>query len=284
MEATTSGRIDAMPELPDLEAIIDVLRPRLIQHQIVEIELPRPLVFRDLTGAGLEASLVGATLSDLRRRGKFLIFDFGPGRLLVINPMLAGRLHYVEPAERRSTRTYLILRWSHGMHLRYVDPKAMGKMYLAHDLNDVPTLAEHGPDALSAELTLELFRERLRRHPGEIKGILTNHRFVAGIGNAYADEILFRAGIYPFRKRPTLSAEETETLYHAMRDVLTEAIAIVRQRMGDSVHEKVRDFLAVHLRAGEPCPRCGAPISEVKANQRITHFCRACQPGSLIRS
>ena len=227
--------------------------------------------------------LMGATLSDLRRRGKFLIFEFDPARLLVINPMLAGRLHYCDPKTRRSKRTYLVLGWSTGMDLRYVDPKAMGKIYLARTLNDVPTLAEHGPDALSPELTLDLFRERLRRHHGEIKGILTNHRFVAGIGNAYADEILFRAGIYPFRKRPSLSPEEIESLYHAMRDVLTEAIAIVREHMGDRIHEKVRDFLAVHLHAGEPCPRCGAPISEVKANQRLTHFCRTCQPGTLFQ-
>ena len=69
-----------------------------------------------------------------------------------------------------------------------------------------------------------------------------------------------------------------------MRDVLTESIAIVRERMGDRIHEKMRDFLAVHLHAGEPCPRCGAPISEVKANQRLTHFCRTCQPGTLFQS
>jgi len=273
-----------MPEIPDLEVILEVLRPRLIGKHIAGVEMPRPLVIRDLTGNGLETSLQDATLTDLRRLGKFLIFDFGTTGLLVINPMLAGRLHYCEPGLRRSKRTYLILAWSNRMQLRYVDPKAMGKIYLAGTLDAVPTIAEHGPDALSPELTPELFEERLRRHRGEIKGILVNHRFVAGIGNAYADEILFRAGIYPFRKRPSLSKDEILSLYHAMHDVLTESIAIVRERMGDQVHKKIRDFLAIHLHAGDPCPCCGTPISEVKANRRITNFCRNCQPGSLIRS
>ena len=272
-----------MPEIPDLEVIIERLTPRLVGQRVVEVELPRPLVFRNLADGDLRSVLVGESLLALNRLGKFLVFEFTPPTVLAINPMLAGRLHYCEPGTRRSARTYLNLLWSTGMELRYVDPKAMGKIYLARALNDIPTIAEHGPDALSAELTLELFRERLQRHRGEIKGILVNHRFVAGIGNAYADEILFRAGIYPFRKRPTLSDAEVETLYHAMRDVLTEAIASVRQRMGDNIHEKIRDFLAVHMHAGEPCPRCGAPISEISANQRITNFCRTCQPGSLFR-
>lgn len=273
-----------MPEIPDLEVILEVLRPELRGQQIDHIEMPLPLVFRDLTGNGLEATLQGATLTELRRLGKFLVFEFGSDGVLAINPMLAGRLHYCEPGQRRSKRTYLILHWSNGMQLRYVDPKAMGKIYLSRSLQQVPTMAEHGPDALSPELTLDLFRERLRRHRGEIKGVLVNYRFVAGVGNAYADEILFRAGIYPFRKRTTLSEGEIETLYHAMRDVLRESTDTVRERMGDQIHEKIRDFLAVHLHAGEPCPRCGAPISEVKANRRITNFCRNCQPGSLIRS
>ena len=273
-----------MPELPDLEVIVEFLRPRLVGQTVDEVELPRLLVFRDLTGAGLGSTLPGKSLSAIWRRGKFLILEFGEGVLLAINPMLVGRLHYCDPKARRNARTYLILRWSNGMELRYVDTKAMGKVYLASALNDVPTIAETGPDALSDELTLEVFKERLRRRRGEIKGILVNQRFVAGIGNAYADEILFQAGIYPFRKRPSLSNEEIETLYHAMRTLLIDAIAVLRERVGDDIREKVRDFLAVHLHGGEPCPRCGSPISEIKANQRITNFCRTCQPGSLFRS
>jgi formamidopyrimidine-DNA glycosylase len=127
-----------------------------------------------------------------------------------------------------------------------------------------------------------VFRERLRRHPGEIKGILANPRFVAGIGNAYADEICWRAGIYPFRRRPTLDEQEVERLYEAMRSVLAEAVETLRVRVGEDIDTEVRDFLAVHGKAGQACPRCGSTISEVKRERRATHFCRACQPGLMV--
>ena len=145
-----------------------------------------------------------------------------------------------------------------------------------------PTIAETGSEALSDEVTLDVFATRLRQHHGEIKGILVNHRFLAGIGNAYADEILWRARIYPFRKRKTLSEAEVAALYEAMHAVLNEALATLRERMGAEIHVKIRDFLAVHMHGGEPCPRCGTAISEISANQRITNFCRQCQPGVLV--
>jgi formamidopyrimidine-DNA glycosylase len=168
------------------------------------------------------------------------------------------------------------------MDLRYVDDKTMGKIYLTRDLELIPGFAAQGPEALDPELTLEAFQVRLQRRRGEIKGILTNQAFLAGIGNAYADEILFRAGLYPFRKRPSLSAEEVERLYHAMGSVLSEAIVTLRERMGDEIHIKVRDFLQVHGKGGSPCPRCGTIISEIRARNRLTNFCRTCQPGRMI--
>jgi formamidopyrimidine-DNA glycosylase len=129
----------------------------------------------------------------------------------------------------------------------------------------------------------EEFAARLRRHPGEIKGILTDQSFVAGIGNAYADEILFCARVYPFRKRPSLDADEVRRIYECMHTVLEGAIRILRERVGADIHEEIRDFMQVHGRGGQPCPRCGSPISEIKARQRLTNFCRTCQPGTLIR-
>jgi formamidopyrimidine-DNA glycosylase len=169
------------------------------------------------------------------------------------------------------------------MDLRYVDQKAMGKVYLTRDVNLVPGFARQGPDALDPELTLEVFQERLRKRRGEIKGLLTNQAVVAGIGNAYADEILFEAGLYPFRKRPSLSAEETERLHKAMRGVLSQSLDTVRDRMGDDIDVKIRDFLRVHGQGGSSCPRCGATISEIRARGRLTNFCRVCQPGKMIQ-
>ena len=132
-------------------------------------------------------------------------------------------------------------------------------------------------------MTREQFLARLRPFRGEIKGILTNSNFLAGIGNAYADEILWAARLHPYRKRTSLSAEELDTLYAAMRSTLLDAIEKVRAEMGEDIHREPRDFMAVHMQTGAPCPRCGTPISLIGANQRITNFCRTCQPGGLIK-
>ena len=157
----------------------------------------------------------------------------------------------------------------------------MGQIYLTQDVSAVPTFDEMGPEAL--DVSLDEFGRRIRPFRGEIKGVLVNARFLAGVGNAYADEILWEARLHPYRKRSTLSADEIERLYLAMRTTLTESIEKVRRAMGDDIHLKPRDFFAVHMRGGEACPRCGTAISAVTANQRITNFCRGCQPGGLIR-
>lgn len=154
---------------------------------------------------------------------------------------------------------------------------------MTDDLAKVPGFAELGPEALDPDLTLNLFRERLRKYRGEIKGVLTRQSFVAGIGNTYADEICWQARVYPFRKRPKLSDEDILHLYEAMHEVLNEAIATLRERVGADIHVEIRDFLKVHGRGGQPCPRCGTTISEIRARRRLTNFCRQCQPGSLIR-
>ena len=126
------------------------------------------------------------------------------------------------------------------------------------------------------------FVAALRKSRGEIKGVLTRGRAVAGIGNAYADEICFAAQVHPFRKRTSLTDEEIARLYGAMQSVLGQAIATLQERVGTKIHREVRDFLAVHNRKGQPCPTCGGTISEIKAQGRMTNFCRTCQPGGLI--
>jgi len=271
-----------MPELPDLEVIKEYLQAVLPGEHVEAVEVLRPLVVRNLVEGDFVSALEGREFSGVRRRGKFLLFEFTSGENVVINPMLAGRLRYCEPSERRQKKTFLILRLSGGKELRYVDAKAMGKVYLTRDPNLIPGFASQGPEALDPRLTLDVFGDRLRKRRGEIKGILTKQAVVAGIGNAYADEILFEAGIYPFRKRPSLSSEEVERLYDSIRSVLTEAIGILRERMGHEIDLKVRDSLEVHGKGGTPCPRCGTTISEIRARNRLTSFCRTCQPGSMI--
>ncbi len=271
-----------MPELPDLEVIREVLASHLPGAAITAVEVRRPIIVRNLLSGDPAQLLVGRRFASVSRRGKFLLLQLEGDAVLVINPMLAGRLRYAQPLARSRARDVLVLLLSDGNELRYHDAADMGKIYLTADPDQVPAFAGQGPEADAAELTLPAFRERMRRHTGEIKGMLTNQQFVAGIGNAYADEICWRAGLYPFRRRPTLAADEQERLYDAMRAVLAEAIATLRVRVGEAIDVEIRDFLAVHGRTGQPCPRCGAPISEVTRERRKTNFCRTCQPGLMI--
>ena len=270
-----------MPELPDLEIIREVLSPRLSGQTITDVEIVRPLVVRDLTGHGFAEAITGETIAGVQRRGKLLLFPLKSGLTLAINGKLAGRLQYALPAERRLPKTHVVLQLSDGHVLRYSDRKTMGQIYLTARLDAIPGWTEMGPEPF--DLTLEGFRERLRPYRGEIKGVLTRSRAVAGIGNAYADEMCFAARVHPYRKRTSLTDEETARLYAAMQSVLRDAIATLRGRVGTEIHRKVRDFLAVHGRGGERCPVCGGTVSEIKARGRLTNFCRRCQPGGLIR-
>lgn len=280
-----------MPELPELEVVREVLERRLVGQTIDAVELGpagAPIVVRDLTRRGFVERLTGACIAGVARRGKFLVFSLmspgeeSGGRLeLILNPKLTGRLQLAAAGDKRHAKTHVVFSLSGGGQLRYVDQKTMGQLYLTHDPGLVPDYPPMGPEPLG--VSLEEFRERLRAYRGEIKGILTRGELVAGIGNAYADEILWAARLHPYRKRTALSPEEVERLHGAMRATLSEAIEKVREAMGESIHLKPRDFMAVHMKAGQPCPRCGTSISLVGANQRITNFCRACQPGGLIR-
>ena len=164
------------------------------------------------------------------------------------------------------------------LELRYLDPTRMGKVYLAPagDPSGVPGIAELGPDADDEALTLDEWQARIRRHPGELKSLLRNQAFVAGIGNAYSDEILWEARLSPFRRRATLAPEETAALYAATRSVLAAAVDVLRVRVPPTFEKQVRDHLRVHLRGGLPCPRCGAMISQI-GGREATSYCRSCQ-------
>lgn len=267
-----------MPELPDIEAISTVLNRRVVDITIQQVKVLIPIVVRADKEEFFNI-LAGNTFRHFHRRGKFLLGDLSSGHCLVMHLMLTGRLQYCPSATRRRAKTCFILVLADGQDLRYYDERLMGKVYLVEEgqLDQVPRLAELGPEPLSQELTEELFVQHLRRFSGQVKSILMNESLVAGIGNAYADEILYAAGIHPFRRRTDLSVAEASSLYRAIRSVLTEAIPLVQERMGDDIDQEPRDFLKVHRRGGQPCPGCGMPITEITANQRITSFCRNCQ-------
>jgi formamidopyrimidine-DNA glycosylase len=294
-----------VPELPDLTIVAEAFDAALRGRIIVASEAPAPLAVRG-TPAEL-AGLAGQRVDAIRRRGKFLAIDLDRDAI-VVNPMLTGRFQLAAGrGVKAPTKTAWILRfgprrggatphpgferWTDGAswlppddacpEIRYRDPTQMGKVYLlpAGIARTVPGLGdgEIGPDADDPGLTLDVWRDRIRRHPGELKNLLRNQAFVAGIGNAYSDEILHAAGLLPFRKRSSLAPEEVDTLYHATRDTMRHAVATLRERVPPTFETQVRDFLAVHLKGGQPCPRCGTRITEVKAGGFVTSYCRGCQ-------
>lgn len=273
-----------MPEAPDLEVIREFLTCRAVGAEVEAAAVLRPSVLRSLAGE-FASDVRGRAILEVGRRGKFLLIGLSGNRRLTINPMLTGALQYCHPKERLMKRACIALSLSNGQELRYLDEKQMGMVYYVRDdqLGEVPRLNEQGPDVLDG-CTFEEFEARLRRFHGEIKGILTRGQVISGIGNAYADEVLFAAQVYPFRKRRALTPEELRRIYEKCREVVEEAVPILRERMGEDIHIKVRDFLKVHNKGGAPCPRCGATISQLTANQRITSYCRRCQPGMLIKN
>ncbi len=288
--------------MPDLTVVAEALDAALRGRSVRWAVAPGPLAVRG-TPAELDA-LRGQGVTAIRRRGKFLILDLERDQV-VVNPMLTGRFQLAGPDEKHPSKTAVVLgfgarpggppadalAWTRGAswmpapeatpEVRYRDPTQMGKVYLlpAGAGRTVPGLGpdEIGPDVDDPALTLDVWRERIRRHPGELKNLLRNQAFVAGIGNAYSDEILHTAGLLPFRKRSSLADEEVDALYGAMRETLTNAVGILRERVPPTFEKQVRDFLAVHDQGGQACPRCGTRITEVRAGGFITSYCRGCQ-------
>jgi formamidopyrimidine-DNA glycosylase len=271
-----------VPELPDLTVVAEQLALRVTGRTVAEVSAPTPILVR-ATPTAL-AGLVGLTAGSASRRGKFLLLPFEeagrPAQILAANPMLAGRFWLLDDVrERVRARTGLRLRFSDGTELRYVDREMLGKLYLVEPdaLESIPGWSEMGPDADDPALTLDEFRQRIRRHPGQLKPLLRNGRFVAGIGNAYADEILWEARLAPFRRRSTLRPEDVDRLYDAMRRVLADAVEQVRTLVPPHIETQHREFLKVHLRGGQPCPQCGRELRQIGGDEATT-FCRTCQP------
>jgi formamidopyrimidine-DNA glycosylase len=290
-----------MPELPDLTIVAEAFDAALAGRSLAEASTPEPLVVRGTPGE-LDG-LVGHPLERIRRLGKFLIVELDAGRI-VFNPMLTGRFQLARPTIKPPQRTGVILRfgsragmphepagWTRGaswlpsddepIEVRYRDPTRMGKVYLEPPgvERPIPGLGpgEMGPEVDAPDLTRDAWRARIRRHPGELKNLLKNQAFVAGLGNAYSDEVLHAAQLLPFRTRRTLAPEEVDALYDAARSTVSEAIAVLRERVPPTFETQVRDFLAVHGKGGQACPRCGTRITEISPGGFVTSYCRGCQ-------
>lgn len=287
-----------MPELPDLDILADAFSAALVGRDVASTRVVQSLVMRG-TSAELGA-LIDQRLRSVEQRGKFLTFQLDRDRL-VINPMLTGRLGIAAPGAKPFGQTAFVMTfgararharvpsWTRGaswlpadsatLELRYRDPTRMGKVYVlpAGVTRAVAGWDEQGPDVDDPDLDASTWAARIARHTGELKNLLKNQAFVAGIGNGYSDEVLWAAGLAPFRKRSSLAPDEVERLYQASREVPAWAIGILRERVPPRFEVEVRDFLRVHRKGGQACPRCGMTLAEVSPGGFVTTWCRSCQ-------
>ena len=274
-----------MPELPELEAIRLSLGPRLQGSLITAAEVNSKKAHLLRYPVELFATeLPIRKLTRLWRRGKHLIFETelaggGGARSLVINPMLGGRFQ-LAPADSPRPATWVFsLRLSNGEELRYLDLRDMGRIYWCTDpAAEVPAWIDLGPEpeVVAAE-GLEAFRKRVRRYRDELKDLLRNQAFLAGIGNAYSDEILFEARLLPLRRRSSLKPDEEEALFQAIPTVLVRATQAILANPDYDQAKQDRSFMAIHAKGEGTCPRCGHRISQLGSKREPLNFCRGCQ-------
>jgi len=267
-----------MPELPDLEALKEVLERRIVDREIVAVRALRPGILKTVTPP--LTSLVGEAFTGITRRGKYLILSLRSDLHLVVHLMLAGRLVLCRSNTKATKATGLMATFSDGEDLRLIEngPVKLVTVHVVEDPITVKGIAEAGPEPLSLTFTVETLTQLVTGRRRQAKKLLTDQRMIAGIGSAYADEILFAARISPIRYVSTLSVDEIKRLHAAIRDVLRNAIEEIRARVGDSLFtDEIRDFLRVYKRTGEPCPTCGTAIAEIRYANTRTYYCPSCQ-------
>ena len=274
-----------MPEMPELEALRQVLGPQLEGALVTACEVvPRKAHLLRYPVEEFEKEVPYRRFTRTWRRGKHLVFELdlargGEARSLVINPMLGGRFDLVAADEKVSGNQVFALRLEGGRELRYLDFRDMGRIYWTDDpKRDVPAWADMGPEAGAVgELGLDEFRKRLRRYRDELKDLLRNQAFLAGVGNAYSDEILFEARLLPLRRRSSVKPDEEQTLYEAIPTVLERAVSAILANPDYDESKQDRKFMKVHAKGGQDCPRCGHRISQLGSNREPLNFCRGCQ-------
>jgi formamidopyrimidine-DNA glycosylase len=273
-----------VPELPDLLHVEKVLRHRLLGARVESVRVEEPIVLR-CTVPGDLTLLVGHTLRELYRKSHFVVFEFrdeGGGYDLAVNPMLAGRFRLSEPSARREGSSIFALRLSGGpgeIELRYLDDKKMGKAYLTlpGGWGTQPGLQHGGVDVLSPDFTLERFRALVAKRRDQVRVFLLDKKALDSLGNAYADEVLWAAGIHPKTWCRSLSADDVARLHASIVSVLRDAADEVARRNGPP-DVKVRDFLKVRLK--DACPRCGSKIRTAGVKGMDACFCPVCQPAT----
>jgi formamidopyrimidine-DNA glycosylase len=272
-----------MPELPEVETIKNDLRPEVEGRRFSDVSIMWPRMVLRPPVEELRQRLPGQTIREVARRGKHLIFRLGSGQALVLHLRMTGAILLapggdMSPEQSRYVRA--TFRLDDGRELRFHDKRKLGTVSLVDDESELD--AKLGPEPLSTDFTLEVLKERLGRRKAPIKAVLCDQKLVAGIGNMYADEALFFAGIHPLGQASILTTEETGRLHRAIGDVLTTAIGNAGatfsdyRRPGGESGSQQHAFYVAH-RGGQTCKVCSTPIERIPVRNRGTYFCPVCQ-------
>jgi len=287
-----------MPELPEVETVCRQLEPEIEGRRIEGLEVLDERWTRPVPAAEVERALAGRTIEGLGRRGKYLLLTLEGGRTLVMHLRMTGNLVLVEgedrldpsqgmrlyEGERSTSERHLRARFAldDGRQLWFTDPRRFGEAFLLEDGDLGARFAKLGVEPLSAEFTPEALGEAAAGRTAPLKSFLLDQAHVAGVGNIYADEALFRARLHPLSPAGSMKPEH----HLALRDAVVEALEAGLEHGGASIDDyrdgrgekgEMQDEFLVHTREGEPCPSCGGPIARIVVSGRSTYFCPSCQ-------
>ncbi len=275
-----------MPELPEVETIVRGLQKSgLIKKTIREAQVRWPKTVSKITAAQFAQRLRGRIITHFSRRAKYIIAQLDNGNCLLIHLRMTGQFHLEPAGTAADTHDQVVLTFEGGRQLHFHDTRKFGRFELVAAL--AARLPHLGPEPLTKTFTPAALQACLQKHRRIIKPVLLDQRVVAGIGNIYADESLWAAGLHPKRRADSLTLTEILRLHHAIRQVLTRAIRRGGTSLGNGATNfysvagrrgRNRDALKVFRRDGEACPRCGGTIQRMVVAQRGTHICPHCQP------
>jgi len=272
-----------MPELPEVQGLVDFLAGRVVGRVVTDVELGSIAVLKTFDPP--PDSLVGRPVDGAARHGKFIDLDVD-GTHLVFHLARAGWLRFSEKPPTtpvRPGKSPIALRVrlddESGFDLTEAGTKKGLAAYVVTDPQDVPAIASLGPDPLAADFTREVFGEILAGRRTQIKGLLRNQGTIAGVGNAYSDEILHAAKLSPFAIADKLTPDQIDTLYAVLREILQAAVEHSAGKPAAELKDAKRKGMAVHGRTGEPCPVCGDTVHEVSFADSALQYCPTCQTG-----
>jgi formamidopyrimidine-DNA glycosylase len=270
-----------VPELPEVEALVSFLRERAVGRVVARLDPVAISAFK--TYDPPVTALAGLELTGVRRHGKFLDLDVS-GVHLVVHLARAGWLHWRESlptAPPRMGKGPIALRVhlddGSGFDLTEAGTKKGLAVYVVHDPASVPGIARLGIDPLSPEFTAELLAGLLSGVRGQVKGVLTDQSLIAGLGNAYSDEVLWEVGLSPFKPAGNLSEDDVRRLHAAIVDTLRAAVGRAEGLAAGELKAEKKSGLNVHARTGLPCPRCGDTVREVSFADKSLQYCATCQ-------